>query len=549
MQVQDFLKLNSSKNYTLLAGDSGLHNIISGANIMDNPKADEWLSPGELLVTSGYFFGEDKTIQEKYFSRFHDLNIAAVCIKPLTYYKEIPKNILKLSEQYSIPLIEVPYGIAFSKILHEVLNQLSSSINEEKQLALDSASYFFNSSLDGNGLPKIVKELSNMIKNPLIITDSSWEVLAQDSLDEILEKTLTKTANQTTFKTEALEELPSKVWEIKHPIHRKMEIKGQSVLTCIIPIFFNSINYGYVVVYLTNKQLSHLDYIILETAVMSIALEISQLHEQDRISNRITRDFFKHLLSGKPLEKHLLRTLDIDIDPSASYSSIIIPMHFNDYQEDSLILQRQAEDIIMTRLLSSAKKYLFMHKIDMQIFKQGNEFFAFLKTKNGDIQTDITQTLTKFIQYLKAQIPQDIHLAGMVGSPQDIDHISISYEEALQTQSYAKEDLRCVYFYDDFYLDIFLKEHIKKKEAEDFTLHYLESLLINDKENNTELFNTLKVYVYNHFNVASSSRELFIHRNTMLYRLEKIQDLLAIDIYSIKNTLALQLAFMLHQQN
>ena len=547
MLVKDFMNLKSSENFVLLSGKDGFNNVISGANIMDNPNADEWLSTGELLVTSGFFFGEEKKTQEKYFNRFKDLGIAAVCIKPLTYYKEIPQNLINLSNQYSIPLIEIPYGVAFSKILHDVMNHLSSSVNEEKQLALDSASHFFNSSLDGHGVTYLGTELSKMIKNPLIITNSAWEVLAQESLSDELEKTLETTGNLKVFKSDKLGSLPTKLGEIKHPIYRKIENTESSILCCIIPIFFNTLNYGYVIIYVTDKPLSHLDFIILETAVMSIALEISQINEQDRITNRITRDFFNHLLSGNPLDYHLLNTLDIQIDKSATYASIIIPMQVINSDTDSLILKRQEEDSIMIQLLSSAKKYLFIHKIEMQIFKQANELFAFLKTNDHDDRFKTTELLSNFIDYLTDQIPQEIQLSGMVGSPQGIDNISKSYEEALQTQSYAKEDLKSVYFYDDFYLEIFLKEHIKEKEAKDFYLHFLESILDHDKENKTELFSTLKVYVHHNFNVATSSRELFIHRNTMLYRLGKIQDILSIDIYSPKNTLSLQLAFMLYE--
>jgi purine catabolism regulator len=56
MDITAFLKLPMFEDFKLLAGESGITNQITGVNILDNPKATDWLSPGELIVTSGYFF-------------------------------------------------------------------------------------------------------------------------------------------------------------------------------------------------------------------------------------------------------------------------------------------------------------------------------------------------------------------------------------------------------------------------------------------------------------------------------------------------------------
>lgn len=56
MKVEDFLQLPKFQDFKLLAGNSGVTNQITGVNILDNPNALDWLSPGELIVTSGYFF-------------------------------------------------------------------------------------------------------------------------------------------------------------------------------------------------------------------------------------------------------------------------------------------------------------------------------------------------------------------------------------------------------------------------------------------------------------------------------------------------------------
>lgn len=53
-----------------------------------------------------------------------------------------------------------------------------------------------------------------------------------------------------------------------------------------------------------------------------------------------------------------------------------------------------------------------------------------------------------------------------------------------------------------------------------------------DEKNQSELLKTLKVYLRNQMNAVKTAKELFIHRSTMVYRLERITELTGIDYKS-----------------
>ena len=115
--VRKFLELPSFSQFKIVAGKKGLDNVISGANIMDNPDALDWFSPGELLLTSGYFFKDSAEIQNHVVNQLASINCPALCIKPRQYLGQIPQNIILLADKHNLPLIELPYGISFSRIL------------------------------------------------------------------------------------------------------------------------------------------------------------------------------------------------------------------------------------------------------------------------------------------------------------------------------------------------------------------------------------------------------------------------------------------------
>ena len=56
-----------------------------------------------------------------------------------------------------------------------------------------------------------------------------------------------------------------------------------------------------------------------------------------------------------------------------------------------------------------------------------------------------------------------------------------------------------------------------------------EKLLEHDKENGSELFDTYLAFLLNDRNLVKTAKELNIHRNTLVYRIEKIREIVSSD--------------------
>lgn len=82
-------------------------------------------------------------------------------------------------------------------------------------------------------------------------------------------------------------------------------------------------------------------------------------------------------------------------------------------------------------------------------------------------------------------------------------------------------------------------------ELERFYKEILEPLEAYDEEWETELVDTLKVYLEHGANLNSAARALFIHRHTLRYRLEQIAEELKVDIDSQEILLNMQIAFQI----
>ncbi len=72
----------------------------------------------------------------------------------------------------------------------------------------------------------------------------------------------------------------------------------------------------------------------------------------------------------------------------------------------------------------------------------------------------------------------------------------------------------------------------------------VEPLLIYDQERRSDLIRTLRVYFVAGANTSEAADRLFLHRNSMLYRLTRIEALTGLDLKDYRARLALQLGLL-----
>ena len=105
-----------------------------------------------------------------------------------------------------------------------------------------------------------------------------------------------------------------------------------------------------------------------------------------------------------------------------------------------------------------------------------------------------------------------------------------------------------IHHFNDIALTYILEQTTKKLPAYMLAHEKLLTLKNMADSSNSPLYHTLRVYLENHLNLTKTSEELFIHRSTLLYRLEKIQNILHSDYNNPEELLYLMLSFRIMEQ-
>lgn len=128
----------------------------------------------------------------------------------------------------------------------------------------------------------------------------------------------------------------------------------------------------------------------------------------------------------------------------------------------------------------------------------------------------------------------------------DITKIYDYYNELLEMISLAK--LYCNHKYLIFVKDMSFITLVNKL-ANDSKQSYIDDVLDTCalKELNDEDIKTINSFFDNQLNIAETARDLYIHRNTLIYRLDKYSSLLDLDIRHFDDAMKLKIVLMINQ--
>lgn len=84
-------------------------------------------------------------------------------------------------------------------------------------------------------------------------------------------------------------------------------------------------------------------------------------------------------------------------------------------------------------------------------------------------------------------------------------------------------------------------------ELEDFMMQRLGELISYDKENNSDYIDTLETYLDFGCNIGETAEYLYMHRNTIRYRITRVEEILGIDLNSAGTRFNLRFAFKIRK--
>lgn len=541
--IREALSLDVVNRLEVVGGKDGLDRIIKLVNVIEVPDIVDWLIDGEFLLTTGYSFREYPELMGTLIPRMNKANSAALAIKTKRYLDEIPEIIINSANKYNIPLLEVPFDLSFSEIIAPILGVVFNKQNKILQKLEQAHKILMDLALHGSPLEELCKETGKLIANPVAIADREGIVIVNDDCPDKYKFDLFFSEGSIVIKKEKLRF--GNIKEVKYSLEYASDNEKPLTIKAIrIPIIADKYEYGHMVA-IINNPIYEPDILTLERAATIAALEFIKRKAIYEIEKSYYNDFLEILLSSDfdNIEEVINRGRVFNVNLAVPTAVIII----NDNSTSEIKEIGRAMGMNGSRskedLLKAVNRFFKSHGISNLIAGiKGNNIVLITGTDHTH-PSDFKDTVTALLKYLNDSATSNMQINIGVGRAQsDVRKVSRSYEEAREALKISQlSDQSRVVFFDNLGFYKILSEK-KRSDLELYVEELLKPVFDYDQNKKGDLLKTLETYYETNRNLKLISTKLYIHYNTVLYRIKKIESLTGIDLGSPENSLNLEIA-------
>lgn len=504
LTVQEVLHRKHFESAKVVAGQAGLSHVIKWIHIMEVTDVKQLIKGNELLLTTGVILKNNEQGFLQFVQQLSDLQVAGLCVELGMYVEKIPKSVIHLANKLEFPIIifeEIVPFIEITQDLHTVI--IHQQYNSLKQLE-DYSQKINNYALKVNDKVKILQFMQKHLNVNVFL-----EVNKGTSLS-IPDK-----------KTENSKQCIMMLGE-KHVASNELNLFDQL--------------YGTVYIYSDKREITDLDSLILDRTVVALAqFVLRDLFIEEKLESE-QRKFFEKWLEGQNSDEEMYYFLK-EIDQHLSKNGWMVMIHQ---------LRRE-----------NSNKDLTNYKMNLRQALQKEGFYTFIVEQSqyllfilSDLHNENTykERMKRAMHEIINQYRQDTLITVGKYVPH-YNELKESYQTAQDSLQIRMKNMELSYFYDDLTLYHMVKVLQNNNTLMQMANEKVEKLKCYDRKHNSNLIQTLNIYLQCNGLKKETAGKLFIVRQTLYHRLDKIEQIIGNDFMNYENRLCLEIMLLMTKQD
>lgn len=537
LTVEEVLIRPSFQHAYIAAGRMGLGRLVRWVHIIEVIQFEQLLQGGEMILTTGAAFKNDTKSFMTYLEQLIHRNVTCLCIEMGHYISSVPQAWMDAAEAHDFPLIIFPEAVRFIDITQDIhahiINQHHKALQDLEKVSRE----FHRMTLSSQGVTHVLALLQSSTKGQVIYVP----IDAQPKFTPPLGKR--ESAKWLDFL--ASQSTESRSVETGAGLYFE-EIDGQSVI--VQPVGAMGKTWAHILLVLDRKPQEY-EYLILDSASLSIAQDLLRkryMEERKLYSQTLWVDDLLHMRMQE--EEQIKELIGTEFKRLNALVYQVVLIEFEQEQEEDLTAEDDGIESMGLHLSLAARSVFEGGLFHPIITLKHNRLvvLAFDKAPKKPAKERLQHVLAS-LQGMKDHAGARLKIG--IGQPnQSFLQAHRSYQEALQALSVTVTlQQKNVMFYDE--LGVFeLLFHIADKEIlASFVRSYLGPLIDHDTLKGSDLLRTLKVYLDHDGSKQVAAGQLFIVRQSLYYRLDKIEELLGADYMHPEKRLALQVGIRAYQ--
>jgi sugar diacid utilization regulator len=382
--------------------------------------------------------------------------------------------------------------------------------------------------VSNKGVDQIVLKLSMLLSYPILVTDPSYQILLCSTGYENI-------AEMNVLPTLVPVENPQSPF-----FHCQISTNESIKEGLTTPITLNNKNLGYLIVFSNDKQLDDFYF----EQILHFSASLCALQFQKKLEIKVEKRKYKEAFLFDLLYGNIKQSEDI-IEHGKIWGwdftvpHIIIVFSFIEY--DYFFTDKN----VINTLLQLVEKELILQNLNPIAMVKQSQIITLipLHTSNDDKNKAWLEGFVKKVLSGANNLHTKLEIACGIGKKySNPSELFRSYQEAkiaFELGILLKIETP---FFSDLGLERILYRHDLQDLREYFD-HTIGSLLKYDANHEGNLIETLEALTANQFDMGKTSNALFLHRNTLRYRVKKIEEILNVKLDDLNTRLNITAAF------
>lgn len=454
-----------------------------------------------------------------------EVGVGAIAVKEI-----ISQTAITIANERQIALLALPDDSSLPSVERAVNKLIANQAAQLTQRALEIQRQLARAVAENRDLNHLLQIIARATGKPVVVHDDAGVLMAQvyPNVARITpqRRALVSSVPYSAFQNWLAAEAPTMSGAIIHsPIGFTTALKVEKRVA------------GYLSLVDTAHEIGEYDQLLLAYGADVCAIEMAKNRAIASAVEQARGDWIQMWLSGAPSDNDLLatRAQQAGFDSAALYVAVVFRA-----------ATREGVSLPLESLISLVRDEVSRRQIDTAIGQYVDVIVMLFLLENPQQIQRARQSIEEIRAQLAIRTPSGLVSAGISRPAQGLFGLRDAYREAKDAVTIAQQlgDGESTTFYGDLKLYQLLLS-IKERNAEHLRRFYKESLqplVEHDERKQGELIRTLNGFFEANGNLAKAATDLDVHRNTLVYRLERISELTGLDLNDADNRLILHLA-------
>ena len=538
--LAEVLALPRFSDLQLLSSHSNLTQPLESVEITETPDVADFIPKNVMILTTAMIYKDDQEKLKPFIDSLKQAECTALGIKVGRFLDEISPEIVAYASAVDLPLIKIPSTQPLGGLLHEIVGYLRDSKTEQMSVAFDIQKRFSTLLMQDVDATRFIAEFAKILNAPIILLSPWQQVIAHSNYFYGNQKS-------AEFFIEQLSKDHFQQLAQEKKIFRLQDERQENIQVAGFPIRVNDY-FPYYLLVLSPEQIPYpISEFAIDQAILVLTFMLFKNQKIAESFEHLKTDFLDRLLDThqETLSKHQnwlelwknYRLINSD------YYQLAIVYGVTKPENETHIRYQQAEGQLIFQWL---KEQLPEILPDVALFKlknQNKSILIFQSKKN-----DHLMILQNLAERLQQALPITIRFA-FGNAYENLEDLPNSYIEAsstLEASLHAQKPATVQLFHPKGLAGLF--EKIGTEDVEYFCQQQLKELAYPTEPTLQELRKTLKVFLDFNCEITKTANALYLHRNTIKYRMNQCEKLLDTSIQEPETSLLLRVAVELSEK-